>query len=402
MFDIVRSSPERIPPHARSNTSSDFLDEKIADKIEKLGNKRAHLPLKLGAAGIALSSLIFAYNHDVAANQEKSHISQPSIETITKAEAQSESSIFFLAGFDTKDGKVFGQKVGITLQQITPGGGESINYGDAPLEPVEIANKIISYAEEKQLTSISLAGNSMGGIVSIKVAEHIITDSYLEIDAIYLNSTPDGKAGLRPGTKSDLAAMIDVLEVIPNSKYSNVARYALTLAQESDSYLHEDTLKDAVESFVSTSNRVIEQVNQNRRPGVWLLVDQALSITHADINNSLANIGELRGEKRMPVVVYMGAENPTDDTVVDIEKSSTDICSYAEEADIYCSFVPVKDSIHTSYLFNTENFATALEPFTEDIKQQIQNEKTSHAHERYGDWLIDYHPEGYTVTDLPQ
>jgi len=407
MSEIVRQIPvetlhsrvtvfeEQATP-SESTSGEEKISQKLERQIKKIERKaerkvrrRAALPAALGIAALAWSSVSFALQSDIEANRQKAAESQPEIETIgNSAELDlGDSSIFYLAGFDTKDGSVFGDRLSIAIHQIVPGENESINYGDAPLEPEEIAKKIIEYAQEKGLGSISLAGNSLGGIVSMKVAEYIILNSYLEIDAVILNATPDGSAGLRPETQSDLATMMDVLEKIKDSKYSSYARYAMTMVQESGNYIDQKAGFN-LGDFINTSNNVIEQVQEHRRPGMWLVVDQALAVTNADMKEMITNIGKQRGEKRMPVIVSMRTQNPADDTVVNVEKSSNNICEYAEKADIDCTIIEVPGAIHTSYQFDTDAFKAAVAPEAEHIKDSIASEAASYAITLYNNWAL--------------
>lgn len=375
--ELTRSIPD--------NLEAAEFDSKFQKKNEKKSKRRGRIPIAMGAITLVLSSATVAYQLDVQENKEKSLVSQPQIETIGQPVDPDlfNSSIFYLAGFDTKDGSVYGNKVGTAIHQFVPGRDESINYGDAPLEPVEIAKKIIEHTEAEDLSSISLSGNSLGGIVATKVAEYIVVNSDIEVDAVILNATPDGSSGLLPGTKGDMATMMEVLQNIPDSKYSSFARYAMTMAQESDRFLNEDSLLDGINAFQETSETVIEQVKQQRRPGMWLVVDQALAITNADMEDSLTNIGALRGEKRMPVIVSMRTENPAHDTVVDVEKSSRNICRYARAALLACTIVRVEDATHTSYLFDTDKYSAAIAPRVNYLKQAIEDENRRYELDKY-------------------
>ena len=372
-------------PHD-DDTDTSFADAaydkklaRIEKRIEKRSKKRSRVMLKIGATGLALNGILAAYQLDVAHNMEQSRLSHPTISTIEDAQdsVDADSAIYFAAGFDTNDGEVFGKRVGGAYQQITPGSTESINYEEAPLEPSEIAEQIILDAEQKHLTHISIAGNSMGGIIAVKTAEYIIEHSELVIDALYLNSTPDGTDGLRPSTESSMATMTRVMEFIPNAKYSKLARYVLTMGQSSGTYLGADNPLDFVGKFQAASHRAVTAISEKRQPGAWLAVDQAAAITHADLQDAINHIGELRGEKHMPVIIYTGAEDPSDDKVVDIPKSSTSICSYATEAGLSCLFVPVPGAIHTSYLFDSEQYKKALATASDRARSAIGSEYVS-------------------------
>lgn len=378
------ASLDQAPARETLNNGPD-LDPKQLKKFERKMRRRERAVAWLSGLAIVSSSISFGYNSDVLANQERASISQPTIETIN--DANNDSSIFYLAGFDTRDGTVYGDRLSIALHQFIEGSDESINYGDAPLEPEEIAKKIIEHAENQNLSKVSLSGNSLGGIVAMKAAEYIIANSTIEVESIVLNATPDGSAGLLSETKGDLAMMMEALEKIPNSKYSSFARYVMTLAQEKDRFIHEDTLWDAITSFSETSDTVLEQIKERRRPGMWLIVDQALAIINANMKDSLMNIGKLRDEKRMPVIVIMRTQNPMDDSVVDVETSSKNICEYAKDANLDCTIILIPHASHTSYDFDSEQYSLAIAPHTEEITRAIDREKSAFAISRFGGYL---------------
>lgn len=380
MFDRVRSSEIYHPRRTSENLAN-----------ERLQTRRSRLSLKFGAAALAISAINLTYWSDVDANRALSSQSQPEINTLGEPspELLEGTPTFYLAGFDTMNGDVFGERVGMSIQEIMPGISESINYGDAPLDPTEIAKKIIGYAEAKDHASIALAGNSLGGIIAAEVGQYIVLNSDIQVEAIMLNATPDGREGLHPETQGDLSTMMQWLELIPGSEHSTYAKYAATLLQEKDSYMQSDTLIDGVNNFTDTSSRVWEQVQERRRPGMWLLVDQALAITNADLENIIQTIGEQRGEKRMPVIVSMRSQNPEDDTVVDVEKSSRAICGYAEAAKLACKIVYVKDARHTSYQFDSDAFTTGISAKAAGIKADLRDEAIEYARAKYAHHIAD-------------
>lgn len=381
----LQNPPENLPVAARPHDEAlspeenlHTLDEKFTKTIERRHKRRLRGIATLSGAAIALSSLSFAYWQDVHANQELSLQSQPDIYTLdTENQDAVGESIFYFAGFDTRNGDVFGKKVGAgALHEIVAGSDMSIDYGDAPLEPTEIAKKIIAVADEKGLHTISLAGNSMGGDIAAEVAEYIITHSSLDVAAIILNSTPDGIKTLRHETQKDLSSMLSVLQAIPGSKYSTPVRWGITMAQENGRYTQGADFTENIQSFFSTGSEVWDWVSERRRPGAWLLVDQASAIMDSNLEDTLQKIGEKRGEKRMPVIITMRATNPNDDTVVDVEQASENICEYSEAALLDCFEVNVEGAIHTSYLYDSDAYRAALANHSEEITAAIEREAT--------------------------
>ncbi len=387
----VQSTLERPTSYVPPSSESVVIDEEIlntpltdteARAVKKL-EKRSKLPNKLtaglGAAAILLSTVSFMYHNDVETNRELAASSNSEIHSLDDEKApQLRSSIFYLAGFDTRNADVYGERVGkVAIQQFVPGNNESVDYGDAPLNPEKIAKNIIEIATKQNLEAISLAGYSMGGEVVAQVADYIITNTPIQVQALIFNSTPDGTQGLRSETQSDLTNMVNALKLLPNSEYSTVARWAITMAQEHDRYTNGDLLSN-ITNFSKTSSDVYELVQEHRRPGAWLLVDQAGAIKNSNLESTLSHIGSMRSDKRMPVIIYMGAEDPNDDTVVNVKVSSKNICSYSSKAHLSCYSIPVPHAIHTSYLYDSDAYKQAASLYTDDIQAAIEFEDTQY------------------------
>lgn len=378
MLMYAPSSTEKTPvPY---QTTRVFDDEALLQKeVERLGKR--HTRLNRFMAGFALTAVLTSpvnvYMNDVRANQHTAALSTPEIDPIQNSVEHeptfSDVPIFYLAGFDTPNGGVFGEKLSIALHQIRPGEDFSIDYGNAPLSFEEIATQIVDEATETGIDTISLAGNSQGGIAATEVAKIIVRDSDIQVEALYLNATPTGLETLRPETRENYDKLMLLLQ-LPDSEYSSFARYAATMAQGIERFTNGDSLFENIDDFVKVSNETIELIQEKQRPGMWLIADQAHAIINADIEGSLSSIGEVRGEKRMPYIVTMRPKNPLDDTVVDVEKASDAICNYADNADLQCKIVLVENSPHTSWDFNTDAFTEAIASNREEIVEGINYE----------------------------
>lgn len=170
---------------------------------------------------------------------------------------------------------------------------------------------------------------------------------------------------------------MDILGNIPDSKYSKAARTAATMAQESERFTDGDMWEN-ISDFWTVYNETQEQIQENRRPGMWLLVDQALAVTNADLEDIIKRIGALRGKKQIPILINMRSAHASDDTVVDVQKSTTNTCDYAQEAGMQCEIAFVEGQRHTSYDFNTDAFAEALavNGLAERARDGIARERT--------------------------
>ncbi len=398
METLVRNSPEAVLPDAPETVPritdehalhGDEYDPAIAKIIEKKYKRHSRLNRLLAGTAIATTLLapVDVFYADVRANKAQAALSTPELDQIIGADTEAQpddSALFYLAGFDTTNGSVFGERVGIAYHQITPGKDISVDYGDAPLDPEEIGKKIITYSDENNVDEISLAGNSLGGIVTFSVVEYIIENSDIQVKAVYPNATPDGTKGLKPQTKEDLSSMLSWVNAIDGAKYSNYVRYAATMGQGVDRFTHGDSIFENVEDFINVSNETIDLIQEKRRPGMWLLVDQALALSNADLKNIITKIGSMREDKYMPVIAVSRTANPDDDTVVDVEMSSENICMYATEAGLECTISYVEGASHTSWDYDTDAYTKALAVNAEEIKDSIEREELRYNLAQYG------------------
>ncbi len=389
MFDRPRRPPEKTHETAPSETSEfDSLDKKTQKQLIRRSRRFGKTTIALTASAFTVTTPVHLYWTDVHANEELAATSLPQIKEILP-EAEGiytipDSATYTFAGFDTRNGDVPASKLGSAVQSVFGGSVQSMDYGNAPLDAKELARQIIDHASGNGIRSINLLGNSVGGIIETETADEITAHSDLGINIIVKNQTPDGTEGLKPTTKNDLYTMLDFLK-IEGAKYSTGARFVGTMTIESDRFLPDGDFN--LEKFIETSFDTLEQVQEKRRPGMWLLVDQALAITDANIEEALRNIGSHRGDKLMPTIIYLRPADPDDDTVVKVVESSENICAYAKTADLNCSILHVENSPHTSYQFNTEGVRESLITAAPELIEMVSAERTEHAVNTYAEYM---------------
>lgn len=378
MFQRIHRSAktERLRP--LDTTDTEALTARELHRVETLTRRRQKLLLGINAVALATSATLSAYWGDVATNHEKAATSTASITTIGESLQHHDSTAtIFFDGFNALSADYLAAEMGPSVQQITDGKLMSVSYGNAPLEPEKIADKIIDIAHAQHLDSVSLYGYSLGGIIGTEVAADIIDKSDLRVDAIYLNLTPDGSKGLLPERQEEINAM-ELIGSLPGAKYSNYLRFAGTMLSEADSYTQGAPI-DNWNNFQAAWQLADKEIKEEQRPGFWLLIDQVLAISNANLNKNFQTIGHERDTKPMPVVVYLGTARPGFDDTVNTAESSDNICMYASRADLQCYVYNVPGAHHAEYFDSVTAYNTTLGAARDDLRNRIDRETKSFA-----------------------
>lgn len=373
---IQRSNLDRAPSFHTSDTEAPTPHER--QLVDKLTKRRQKLLLGLNAVALATATATSAYWGDVATNHEKASTSTATITTVGESQHHHDTNAtVFFDGFNALSADYLATEMGPSVQQITDGKLMSVSYGNAPLEPEKIADKIIDLAHAQHLDSISLYGYSLGGIIGTEVAADIVSKSDLRIDAIYLNLTPDGAQGLLLERQEEINAM-EAIGSLPGAKYSNYLRFAGTMLADADSYTHGPSAVDNWNNFQEAWQLADKEIKEEQRPGFWLLVDQVLAISNANLNKNFQTIGhERENKKQMPVIVYLGTARPGFDNTVNTAESSESICTHAAQAGLQCYIYNVPGAQHAEYFDSVAAYNRTLALAQDDLKARIGREVAS-------------------------
>jgi len=297
-------------------------------------------PALLAITAIGLS----AYSADVYSNMKVQKEASIDVEVISEAldPDTNNSAIVFLDGFGTYDADYLTRQMSDVAHEIVEGETWSVSYGNAPLNPRNIINDIIPLAEQRGITHVNLVGYSAGGIIGTQVAEGLIESSDLQVDTIGLISTPNGYDGLRKYQQKEMG-MASWVSDIPGAVYSTPVRFIGEMYFRRDRYTEANLLQN-VSNFFEVTGQVSEDLNKEKLPGTWLLVDQTLAISNAHFEENLETISKA---KVKPVIYYLGTAKPGYDYMVDNKKSSNEICSLARKVMIECLIDNVPGAVHS-------------------------------------------------------
>ncbi len=389
---MLQRSPDIPPPTPLLpfEILPDLLEQKPIDQrffhpnrdsfiVEKLAkSRRADL---VGAYALATTlALTFPYAYDVAVNRSEEANNIPTIKTIVEAPPDVPGSggiTYYMNGFDTSNANGAANKLAPAFAQISPDEMKSIDYGNASINADRLTDLVIEDLLKEDKKEVSFVFNSASGITGAEMILKILKDTNIRVKNVYNYETPDGVEGLLPGTKKDLALMQDAVSFIPGAEDSDHIRTLITVLIDGGGGSRwtdpNKSIYENVLSFFSINQRAIEQTKEKKRPRVELMNNYGWIIANADIEKSLAQIGELRDDEVMPTFVYM--RSTTRPNVVDTEKSGKNYCEYAKKALLSCFILDVdsKVQIHTSYNFDTEANVKAIAAGKEEI--DISNQK---------------------------
>jgi hypothetical protein len=362
-------------------------------KYERAAKSWERLPLRLAALALSVSTLSFGYTSDVEANKQRAAESLPEIVTLIEADDPSISTgVVYLGGFDTVSGDRMAEEIGPALSQILPGDIVSIRKGGSIRDPELLGQQIIAYADEKDFTSISLAGNSMDGITMAEIGDYITHNSNLPVDAIVTNESPSGYDGLKPQSQSDLEMLLSAVTMLKDSEYSTYAKYIVTMIQGIPRFTQSNSFWENANNFAAVSDETWQDIVTGRRSPMWQVTRQAWALKDSDLEATIHHIGELDINTKRPAFIVMRTTNKDDDLVVDVEKSANDICTYAYNAELNCTIVMIDGVHHTSFNFDTEAYTNALAN-QDDIAHQLSLEdgRYAMASNHYFRGLVRFH-----------
>lgn len=334
---------------------------KANQRYERAIKSWERLPLRIAGIAIAATTLIHGYTSDVDTNKQRAYESLPELVTISQeTEPSNISGVFYLGGFDTISGDPMAEDIGPALSHLLPGHIISIRNGDSVHDPELLGQQIIKQADQDGLLDISLAGNSMDGITMAEVADYISYNSDLPVTAVFMNDTPSGYDGLKPPAQTNLSALLSFVTIFKDSEYSTYAKYLITMVQGIPRFTQDKNLLENIGDFFTVSNETWQDIVNGRRSPMWQVTRQAWELKNSNLQATITHIGQLDPMKKRPVFIIARTTNPADDNIVDVEKSTNDICQYVNDAQLSCMIIFVDGVHHTSYNFDSEAYANAF------------------------------------------
>jgi pimeloyl-ACP methyl ester carboxylesterase len=158
-------SLDAVEEQLRANELSDYRRRKFGRVVSKivLGTYITLTPLQILQADIEINKM----------NQE---VSTPSIHSILEAKDSdnTDKATVFIDGFASQDGSWTTKKIADTLQIVNDSDIWALEFSKNRISVPAIAEQIAHKAEHEKVTSVSLYGYSIGGMISLEVAHELI------------------------------------------------------------------------------------------------------------------------------------------------------------------------------------------------------------------------------------
>jgi len=372
---MLMPSPE-VQKRLEEYQTIDAVEEK-ALKLEWRRAKRRNRLIRTFAGLALIGSGVNSYAQDVFANQAIEASASVTVELKGKAldESNNDKGLIFIDGFGTDNADSNAKFYGEAIQPVIDGRLLSVDYNNAPLDPVDIAEEIIDTVVPLGINTVSFVGHSAGGDIAMLVQEELRKNSMLTIESIILISTPNGVESLRQARQNEID-LIKWVEWIPGVEYSSPIRLIGELAMRADSYTHGKDLQENIDNFFTTKENIQTNLDNENLPGMWLMFDQKLAIENADLQDRINKIAELPPDTIRPTIIYLGSKPY--DPIVNTEKSAEEIGGYIKDTDIPYFVYEVPGAVHSRPDIN-EGYITTLEGARNEIRASIKAQQTKAA-----------------------
>jgi len=345
-------------------TKASFLEFRRADAIRRT---------MATVAGVAfIGANVGLYAADVHANQEIQASARVEVNILSQAldPINDDNALVSIDGFGMRDGEMLASSLGIGVRSILDGQIWQVNYNDASLEPLAIAEEIVETATEEGVDTISLVANSAGGGIAMQTQERIHEISDLTVEAVFLNASPDGVKTLRPARREEVA-LVEQYAWIPGVTYSTPLRAIGEIAFQADRYSSGDPAT-RFNNFVRTAEQVSDALHNNKLPGTWLMIDQMLAIENANIKTRVQNLNELPEETMRPTIIYLSAKK---DYMVNNELAVKNIESYTNKYGVPFLTYDIPGAIHSRPDLSKDEYVAVLASAKEDILESIDAQR---------------------------
>lgn len=339
--------------------------------------RRRAMMMTLSKVALVTSGLFLAAHTDIQVNKDIQETAQVQIDVRSDPETEHDTghAIVVFAGYGSVNATIDAANIGDAFQEALGGEVWSVDYNNARIDPSQIAETISATAEARGIETISLVGRSAGGITAAETLVELNKHPRsFTTQALAFVSTPYGYQGLRQD-KQRLIDLTSVLEVVPDLAYSTPLRFMGEVAIRHTDY-DSGTLTERMADFLETLKSVAQAMDNGYVPGVWLRADQLLTIQQADLQSTLASIGQDWSEVP-PTIMYFGTERPGFDDTVNDAASAEKIGEFAQVAQLQFLDYYVPNAVHNRPDSATDEYRLTLQSAQPQMMASFdQNQRT--------------------------
>lgn len=319
--------------HTSAHPVDDWSDERRKDTLRstRLGHNWIHFGglrrsmVRIGFVVLAVMILCSQYwAHDVAPERERLATTQPQIHHIFDAAdpADSDTAVVDLVGLGNLDAS----RTARSLPALS-GIGQvwAVQYDNAGIDTAVISRIVTTYALSLGIDEIVLIGHSMGGIIALEVATHIVDETDVQLRAVILDCTPINLHAVRAQSRDAGEDLLRWMGWLPGARESRGLRLVVEMAARKDRFLVTDDEAHPVfdpGAFITTARGVLRQkiFNPNSASN-GLIQSQFRAIVASGATDDLAAIDDAADKRPFPAIVFMRPDFGTDDPVVDVNYS---------------------------------------------------------------------------------
>lgn len=265
----------------------------------------------------------------------------------------------------------------------------AVQYDNEGVDVAVIANEIVEKAESEGVDQLVLSGHSMGGDVALKIADHLYTQTDIDLKAVILDCTPPDVYSVRPSEREKGLMMIKYYPVFDafDIGASRTFRFVGEMVARKERYMQEaDTILERIDisSFGNAAKEVYEEkILKKDVASTDLIGDQFGEIYDGDAINSLDIITDSLEGKDKPAIVYMRPQNPLDDLVVDVSRSQVLITSETDFADLNLLIVKMHNTGHANPNQRPTEYNAAIRDKIIPFLDRKEHERQAAAHLAY-------------------
>ncbi|ANZ28582.1 hypothetical protein A4U64_27300 (plasmid) [Rhodococcus sp. WB1] len=264
--------------------------------------------------------------HDVAPERERLAHTRPDLHQVFEAAelADRATAVVDLVGLGNLDATDTARSLPAlaALGQVW-----AVQYDNAGLDTAVISRMIVAHAEQAGVERIVLVGHSMGGILALEVAEHVVADPDLDLLAVILDCTPIDLHAVRAEARDAGEDLLRWMGWLPGARESRTLRLVVEVAARRDRYLlshrHRLPTVDPGALTEAVTDVLRDKIFSRRAASNGLIEAQFRAIVASGALDHLGALAVRRGERSAPAVVFLRPRRGTDDEVVDVDYTQT-------------------------------------------------------------------------------